>query len=43
MVEGDGYTLEVIGPTLLCLDILDPSGIARLLAEPVKGKLPIGV
>jgi hypothetical protein len=43
VVEGDGYTLEFIGPTLLCLDIQDPSGMARLLAEPVKGKLPIGV
>jgi hypothetical protein len=30
-------------PSLLCLDIQDPSGMARLLAEPVKGKLPIGV
>ena len=43
VVEGDGYTLEFIGPTLLCLDNQDPSGMARLLAEPVKGKLPIGV
>jgi hypothetical protein len=43
VVEGDGYTMEFIGPTLLCLDIQDPSGMARLLAEPVKGKLPIGV
>jgi hypothetical protein len=43
VVEGDGYTLEFIGPDLLCLDIQDPSGMARLLAEPVKGKLPIGV
>jgi hypothetical protein len=43
VVEGDGYTLEFIGPTLLCLDIQDPSGMARLLAEPFKGKLPIGV
>jgi hypothetical protein len=43
VVEGDGYTLEFIGPTLLCLDIQDPSGMARLLAEPVKDKLPIGV
>ena len=43
VVEGDGYTLEFIGPTLLWLDIQDPSGMARLLAEPVKGKLPIGV
>jgi hypothetical protein len=42
VVEGDGYTLEFIGPTLLCLDIQDPSGMACLLAEPVKGKLPIG-
>jgi hypothetical protein len=43
VVEGDGYTMEFIGPTLLCIDIQDPSGMARLLAEPVKGKLPIGV
>ena len=43
VVEGDGYTMEFIGPTLLCLVIQDPSGMARLLAEPVKGKLPIGV
>lgn len=43
VVEGDGYTLEFIGPTLLCLDIQDPSGMARLLAEPVKAQLPIGV
>jgi hypothetical protein len=43
VVEGDGYTMEFIGPTLLCLDIQDPSGMDRLLAEPVKGKLPIGV
>jgi hypothetical protein len=43
VVEGDGYTLEFIGPTLLCLDIQDPSGMARLLAEPVKAQLPIAV
>ena len=43
VVEGDGYTLEFIGPTLLCLDIQDPSGMARLPAEPVEGNLPIGV
>ena len=43
VVEGDGYTLEFIGPTLLCLDIQDPSGMARLLAEPVKAQLPVGV
>ena len=43
VVEGDGYTMEFIGSTLLCLDIQDPSGMARLLAEPAKGKLPIGV
>ena len=30
-------------PSLLCLDIQHPSGMARLLAEPVKGKLPIGI
>lgn len=43
VVEGEGYTLEFIGPTLLCLDIQDPSGMARLLAEPVKTQLPIAV
>lgn len=25
VVEGEGYTLEFIGPTLLCLDVLTPS------------------
>jgi hypothetical protein len=43
VVEGGGYTLEFIGPTLLCLDIQDPSGMARLLAEPLKAQLPIAV
>lgn len=43
VVEGDGYTLEFIGPTLLCLDIQDPIGMVRLLAEPLKDKLPVGV
>lgn len=43
VVEGDGYTLEFIGPTLLCLDISDPAGMARLLADPVKAQLLVGV
>jgi hypothetical protein len=43
VMEGDGYTLEFIAPTLLCLDIQDPSGMARLLAQPFKAQLPIGV
>ena len=43
VVEGDGYTLEFIGPTLLCLDISDPTGMARLLADPVKAQLPVRV
>ncbi|ABB56091.1 hypothetical protein [Synechococcus elongatus] len=43
VVEGDGYQLEFIGSTLLCLDIQDPVAIARLLAEPVKSQLPVGV
>lgn len=43
VVEGDGYTLEFIGSTLLCLDIQDPCGMARLLAEPLKGQLPVAV
>ncbi|MFN9659485.1 MAG: hypothetical protein ACK6BC_03775 [Cyanobacteriota bacterium] len=43
VLEGDGYTLEFIGPTLLCLDIQDPIGMVRLLAEPLKDQLPVGV
>lgn len=43
VVEGDGYTLEFIGSTLLCLDISDPAGMARLLADPVKSQLPVTV
>ncbi|MFN6352353.1 MAG: hypothetical protein ACK40D_05695 [Cyanobacteriota bacterium] len=43
VLEGDGYTLEFIGPTLLCLDIQDPIGMVRLLAEPLKDLLPVGV
>jgi hypothetical protein len=43
VVEGDGYTLEFMGSTLLCLDISDPTGMARLLAGPVKEQLPVGV
>ena len=43
VVEGEGYTLEFIGPTLLCLDITDPGALATLLAEPVKEQLPIGL
>ncbi len=43
VVEGDGYTLEFIGSTLLCLDISDPAGMARLLADPVKAQLPVMV
>ena len=49
VVEGDGYTLEFIcfaeakgyGSTLLCLDIRDRAGMARLLADPVKSQLPV--
>jgi hypothetical protein len=33
VVEGEGYTLEFIGPTLLCLDITDPGALGKLLAE----------
>lgn len=43
VVEGDGYTLEFIGSTLLCLDISDPAGMARLLAAPVKSRLPVAI
>jgi hypothetical protein len=28
VVEGDGYTMEFMGPTLLCLDIIDPGAPA---------------
>jgi hypothetical protein len=43
VVEGEGYTLEFIGPTLLCLDITDPGALGKLLAEPVKAQLPVGL
>ncbi|MFM6127771.1 MAG: hypothetical protein ACKPBV_03295 [Sphaerospermopsis kisseleviana] len=42
VVDGDGYTLEFTGPTLLCLDISESTGMARLLADPVKAQLPVG-
>jgi hypothetical protein len=35
--------MEFIGSKLLCLDIQDPSGMVRLLAEPLKDQLPVGV
>ena len=43
VLEGDGYTMEFIGPTLPCLGISDPTGMSRLLADPVKAQLPVGV
>ena len=43
LLDPDSGAILFRHPTLLCLDIQDPSGMARLLAEPVKGKLPIGV
>jgi hypothetical protein len=43
LLDPDSVAILFRHPTLLCLDIQDPSGMARLLAEPVKGKLPIGV
>ena len=36
--EAKGY-----GSILLCLDISDPAGLARLLADPVKSQLPVGI
>jgi hypothetical protein len=43
LLDPDSGAILFRHPILLCLDIQDPSGMARLLAEPVKGKLPIGV
>jgi hypothetical protein len=43
VVEGDGYTLEFIGPKLLCVDINDPIGMVWLLSDAVKEQLPVGV
>ena len=43
VLEGDGYTLEFMGPTLLCVDIRNPGGLAKLLAEPFKSQLPVAV
>jgi len=43
LLDPDSGAILFRHPNLLCLDIQYPSGMARLLAEPVKGKLPIGV
>ncbi len=43
LLDPDSGAILFRHPILLCLDIQEPSGMARLLAEPVKGKLPIGV
>ena len=43
LVEGDGYTMEFMGPTLLGLDIIDRGALGRLLAEPTKQQLPVGL
>jgi len=29
--------------TLLCLDIADPGALGRLLAEPIRQQLPVGL
>ena len=43
VLEGDGYTLEFIGATLLCVYIRNAAGLAKLLAEPFKTQLPVAV
>jgi hypothetical protein len=51
VLEGDGYTLEFnccaeangYGPTLLCVDIRNAAGLAKLLAEPFKTQRPVAV
>jgi len=43
VLEGDGYTLEFIGATLLCVDIRNAAGLTKLLAEPFKTQLPVAV
>jgi hypothetical protein len=39
----DGYTLAFIGATLLCVDIRNAAGLAKLLAEPFKTQLSVAV
>ena len=39
-LEGDGYTLEFIGSTLLCVDIQNADDLAKLIAEPFKLSCP---
>jgi hypothetical protein len=41
VVEGDGYTIQ-LEPNLLCLRGIS-DGIHRLLAEPIKQQLPVGL
>lgn len=43
VVEDHGYTLGFMGPILLCLDITDPTGMTRLLVNPVKALFSVGV
>jgi hypothetical protein len=33
----------IMGPTLLCLDVIDPGALGRLLAEPIKQQLAVGL
>ena len=41
VVEGDGYTLEFIGPALLCLDMHDPSFTGPAAGRPSKGAVAV--
>jgi len=43
VLEGDGYMLEFIGPTLLCVDIRNPEALVKLMAEPFKAQLLAGM
>ncbi len=43
LVDAETGAILFRHPSLLCLDIQDPSGMARLLAEPVKAQLLLGV
>lgn len=43
VLEGDGYTLEFIGSTLLCVDIQNVAGLAKLHAQPFKTRLPVAL
>jgi hypothetical protein len=43
LLDADTGAILFRHPTLLCIDIRNPAGLAKLLAEPFKDQLPVAV